>query len=229
MTTIQDCAPTSCLALPEPIRAGHIEYLALRQTTNMDKREQIFEATLQLVLQEGFYHLNMKKVAKAAGVAVGTTYLYFASKEELILELHNHVRRQYLGAVLEAPAPEPDLLRTLQGMARNYLHFFLQRPAYFGFLQQFRASPFSFKEKETHALLMEPLQALVEQARAQGLVKNLPTGVLFALVLGPIYEAFALWQEGQVDLQLPDVQHQLLTACFDAVCPPVVAAGMRFA
>lgn len=193
----------------------------------MDKREQILEATLQLVLKEGFYHLNMKKVAKAAGVAVGTTYLYFASKEELILELHNHVRQLYLAAGMDARDNASDLLLKFQGMTQSYLQFFLRHPAYFGFVQQFRASPFVFKQKEEHAVLLGPLLAMVEQAREQGLVKNLPTGVLFALVLGPIYEALTYWQEGELELQLPEVQQLLLTACWDAVLDPVVALGLR--
>ena len=94
----------------------------------MDKREVILEATLQLVLQEGFYHLNMKKVAAAAGVAAGTIYLYFAGKEELIIELYRYVTQLYLATVMESPESDQDLARKIQDMMRRFLVFFLQRP-----------------------------------------------------------------------------------------------------
>ena len=66
----------------------------------MDKRELILEATLKLILQGGFYHLNMKKVAQESGVAAGTIYLYFASKEQLIVDLYRAVVQRYLAAVM---------------------------------------------------------------------------------------------------------------------------------
>lgn len=190
----------------------------------MDKRELILEATLQLVLQEGFYHLNMKKVAKAAQVAAGTIYLYFASKEALIMELYRYVMHLYLAAISDASA-EQDVVARLQNMTRKYLQFFLQRPDCFSFLRQFRFSPFAFKDKETHMALLEPIYAKMELARGHDILRQLPTSVLFSLLLGPIYEAMTMWQAGELDLQETAVQEQLLAACWGSILSPAVAAG----
>ena len=183
----------------------------------MDKRELILEATLQLVLQEGFYHLNMKKVSTAAGVAAGTIYLYFPSKEDLIIQLYRYVMQLYLGAVMEAQEDDHNLTLKIQGMTRRFLLFFLQRPDCFSFLQQFRASPFIFKGKEAQTVLLEPLFALVEKARAAGIVKDLPTELLLALVVGPIHEMMAMWQTGTLDLRKTELQEQILAACWASV------------
>lgn len=193
----------------------------------MDKRELILEATLQLVLQEGFYHLNMKKVAKGAGVAAGTIYLYFSSKEQLITELFRYVLGLFLHAVMAVAVADTDPAATIQRMMRRFLEFYLQRPDCFSFFQQYRTTPFIFKDNEEVASLVEPLLGWVEQARQAGILKNLPAHMLLGLVLGPINEMVHAWQVGVLDLPQPAVQAQLLQACWENIAGPAanVAPG----
>lgn len=49
------------------------------------KREHILEAAVQVFAEKGFHRAKVKDVAKAAGIADGTVYNYFASKDELLL------------------------------------------------------------------------------------------------------------------------------------------------
>ena len=52
-----------------------------------DKRPRILEAAVRVFAKNGFYATRVSDVAKAAGVADGTIYLYFKSKDELLLSL----------------------------------------------------------------------------------------------------------------------------------------------
>jgi TetR/AcrR family fatty acid metabolism transcriptional regulator len=52
-----------------------------------DKRERILRAAVRVFAKNGFYATRVSDVAKAAGVADGTIYLYFKSKDELLLSL----------------------------------------------------------------------------------------------------------------------------------------------
>ena len=47
-----------------------------------NKLAAIYKATLKTVLREGFSGLKMGSVAKEAGIATGTMYVYFESKED---------------------------------------------------------------------------------------------------------------------------------------------------
>ena len=49
-----------------------------------DKRERILRAATKVFARKGFYATRVSEVAKAAGVADGTIYLYFKSKDELL-------------------------------------------------------------------------------------------------------------------------------------------------
>lgn len=63
-------------------------------------REAILDATLQVLLRDGYAALTTTRVSERAGVSVGTLYQYFADKRALTLAL---VER-YVGAMLAAVA-----------------------------------------------------------------------------------------------------------------------------
>ena len=50
------------------------------------RRRRVIDATLQLAAGGGFDAVQMRDVAAEAGVALGTVYRYFESKERLLLE-----------------------------------------------------------------------------------------------------------------------------------------------
>lgn len=57
------------------------------QATREVRRQQIKEAALQVFAERGYHATSVSDLVKAAGVARGTFYLYFQSKESLFLEL----------------------------------------------------------------------------------------------------------------------------------------------
>jgi len=52
-----------------------------------DKRERILRGATKVFARKGFYATKVSEVAKAAGVADGTIYLYFKSKDDLLVSL----------------------------------------------------------------------------------------------------------------------------------------------
>jgi TetR/AcrR family fatty acid metabolism transcriptional regulator len=51
------------------------------------KRERILDAAVKVFAAEGFYNAKVSQIAQAAGVADGTIYLYFKSKDDLLINL----------------------------------------------------------------------------------------------------------------------------------------------
>jgi TetR/AcrR family fatty acid metabolism transcriptional regulator len=51
------------------------------------KRERILEAAIKVFAAEGFYNAKVSQIAHEAGVADGTIYLYFKSKDDLLINL----------------------------------------------------------------------------------------------------------------------------------------------
>ena len=52
-----------------------------------DKRERILRAAIQVFAKNGFYATRVSEIAKAAGVADGTIYLYFKNKDDVLISI----------------------------------------------------------------------------------------------------------------------------------------------
>lgn len=52
-----------------------------------DKRRRILDAAVSVFAQHGFYNAKVSQIAKEAGVADGTIYLYFKNKEDILIQV----------------------------------------------------------------------------------------------------------------------------------------------
>lgn len=73
-----------------------------------DKRERILEAAVKVFARSGFHATRVSDVAKAAGVADGTIYLYFKSKEELLFSLFQDRIDKLLAFMRDELPKQPD-------------------------------------------------------------------------------------------------------------------------
>lgn len=73
-----------------------------------DKRDRILKAAVKVFARTGFHATRVSEVAKAAGVADGTIYLYFKSKEELLVSLFEDRVEKLLVHLAEQLPKEPN-------------------------------------------------------------------------------------------------------------------------
>jgi AcrR family transcriptional regulator len=81
-------------------------------------RAAIFEAALALFQERGYEATTMRAIAERAGVSLGSSYHYFASKEHLVLEFYRHTHQLHLVAIAPLLARERDLGARLRGVIR---------------------------------------------------------------------------------------------------------------
>ena len=82
------------------------------------RRDDLVAAAVELFQRRGFHQTTVQDIARAAGVAPGTVYLYFASKDQVLLECHQRLRHgmaaHIAGTVADAldshspHGPQPD-------------------------------------------------------------------------------------------------------------------------
>jgi len=89
------------------------------------RTREILAAARQLLEQRGPEAMTMEEIAAAAGVAKGTLYLYFQSKDDLILALITRVGENIIRDVeasLEAPGTPPERLIRMVTVLLEYLN-----------------------------------------------------------------------------------------------------------
>ncbi len=133
----------------------------------------------------------MAAVAERADVAAGTIYRYFESKDALIQETFRFLE-DMLHEVVKVGYPEGGTVR------ERYLHVgkalvrhLVASPRELRFIEQFRNSPYGVHRRR-EMLLGQGDRNLVldlfEEGKREGIVKDLPVPILFALAFGPLIQ-----------------------------------------
>src|SRR5665213_2797157 len=99
-------APRRRRGTPPQHRAGPASQSSARQERSAARREAILAAALDEFSARGFEGARLDDVAKRAGVAKGTIYLYFRDKESLFQELVRAMLTPLIGTIEALGAAE---------------------------------------------------------------------------------------------------------------------------
>ena len=159
----------------------------------------------------------MSKLAKAAGLPVGTIYRHFASKEELIHALYLDMKRERYDAMLKSYSDGLSVRERFDLIWDNSYDYCLNHPREFVFTEQYAFSPFLKDASEAINAMSPPeLGKFFEDGYSQGLFKPLPPSVLFSLTSGPLNALVRRAIAGLLTLDDDDLQ-QVKDACWDAI------------
>ena len=86
-----------------------------------DKRDAILRAAIDTFAARGFFHAQVADVAKAAGVAAGTVYLYFRGKDDLLISIFERTMKEAIAEGRRSVAPIDDPVERLREIARLHL------------------------------------------------------------------------------------------------------------
>ncbi len=86
-----------------------------------DKPQQIIDAAVRVFARYGFYKSRVSDIAREAGIASGTIYLYFKTKDEILVTLFREKMAGFVSALRKEIAGEPGAPAKLRRLVR--LHF----------------------------------------------------------------------------------------------------------
>jgi TetR/AcrR family transcriptional regulator, fatty acid metabolism regulator protein len=92
-----------------------------RDSTPGPKRDAILRAAIDVFADRGFFSAQVADIARAAGVAAGTVYLYFKSKDDLLVSIFDRSMREGLTLGRAAVADLDDPRERLRRLARGHL------------------------------------------------------------------------------------------------------------
>ena len=90
-------------------------------TPVLDKRAAILEAATAVFAQRGFFGAQVADVARDAGIATGTVYLYFRSKDEILTSIFDRTMKEAIDEGRAALANVKDPVERLRRIARMHL------------------------------------------------------------------------------------------------------------
>ena len=167
-----------------------------------DKKKAIFESTLELVREKGFHGTPMSLVAKRAGVAAGTIYHYFESKQDLIIELFFYIRDQIIAVLKREDNPQVPFQKCFFNIWYGLHDYYSQNPNVLMFFEQFVNSPYNTclndaSKSEFHKHLF----GFFERGIREGHLKPLSPKILGTLAHANIISTVKMYSSGHLVLE----------------------------
>jgi TetR/AcrR family fatty acid metabolism transcriptional regulator len=86
-----------------------------------DKRDALLRAAIDTFAARGFFNAQVADVAKAAGVAAGTVYLYFRGKDDLLVSIFERTMKEAIAEGKDSVGQKTDPVERLREIARLHL------------------------------------------------------------------------------------------------------------
>lgn len=93
-----------------------------------DKRARIMDAAIKVFAERGFHTATVAEIAKSAGVADGTIYLYFKGKDDLLLRLFDEKMTALLAEARDELSREKSAPDKLQRFIQLHLSLVERNP-----------------------------------------------------------------------------------------------------
>ena len=94
---------------------------AVTRVEKLDKRDALLRAAIETFAARGFFNAQVADVARTAGVAAGTVYLYFRGKDDLLISIFEKTMKEAIASGRESIATQTDPLTQLRTIARLHL------------------------------------------------------------------------------------------------------------
>jgi AcrR family transcriptional regulator len=166
----------------------------------LNKQEQILTTALRLFVADGFHGTPTSKIASEAGVANGTLFYYYNTKEDLIVALYNTIKDELakdIQAIVEKGGFVSDKFRHI---FIHSVYWAMANREKFNYIQQFNFSPHYVKV---------PLEILQQQADAytqliaegiqRKMLRQQPIDMVVALFNGQVYGIYQYLTANEFD------------------------------
>lgn len=187
--------------LPEEARTqGNVRQRIPRTARGEETLRRLLRGAEEVFGEHGYEQASVSAICRRVGLAQGTFYLYFASKEEAYVRLVEGLQEALLARVRESIAAGPDPPARLLGAYNALLDHITERV---GVFQVFREAEFVRQEipMRFYAAVCAQLADIVRGGVGEGWFRDLDPEVVAYAVLGVVLFLalrFVVWGEGAV-------------------------------
>jgi AcrR family transcriptional regulator len=182
-----------------------------------DKRQAILDAALELFVERHFHGTAIPMLAERAGVADGTIYRYFKNKEELVNTLFIEKKAEMTAHVTQPFPPGLSIKEKLVQVGVRFLEYAEREPKTTQFLERNHHESYLGDDARAAELtILQFVMGLLEEGRAQGLIKNVNLAVLVFLLYGSLNGMVEAQRRGIISC-LRDVQHEVEECLWHAI------------
>lgn len=157
------------------------------QSDIANKKDLILKSTLGLIKDRGFHGTSISLIARNAGVATGTIYHYFLTKDDIIIELHDIIRKEMLVAMFDNGNDNKDYKAQFFKGWKRLCRYFINNPGCQIFIEQYNSSPYNkAKKKRKDQIPVDKFNDFFQYGMNKGYLKKMEYSLVASVVFGGI-------------------------------------------
>ena len=162
-----------------------------------EKYHRIIEAATKVFARKGFYQSKISEIAKEAGVADGTIYIYFENKDDILISLFEEQMKTVLDNMALQVAEIEDPVKKLEKFASTHLGLIEKNKDMAEIIQvELRQSGKFMKEYKNERFLeyLDVIEDIIGEGQKRGLFKkDVIPGVAKRAFFGALDEVSRFW------------------------------------
>jgi len=171
--------------------------MSAKAAQKKERQEKILEAAIKAFSMHGYHNSTVATIARQAGIADGTMYLYFKGKEDLLISAFTFIIEGFLEKLEAKLGEAKNPLDKLKVIVIYHLTELSGDPDRAKFLQlELRQPAESVRQgiAKPLSLYMRKIDALLEEGKEAKLIrKDLPTKVIRRVIFGSVDETISSW------------------------------------
>jgi len=162
-----------------------------------DKYQQILEAAIRIFARHGYYNSTISQIAREAGVADGTIYLYFKNKDDILDNFFSYKTRQVFTRFKDEVDKADNALEKLKKLVYHHLLEFEQdrdMAVVYQVETRMKRHLSDDKIKEMSKMYFDLVADIVEQGQREGAIRwDLPVHLVKQYIIGAVDEVITTW------------------------------------
>ena len=175
---------------------------------DQDKHHQIIEAAVRVFSRNGYYNSRVSDIAKEAGVASGTIYLYFKTKDAILVTLFREKMAAWVAHVWAEIAGEPDAVAKIRRLVALHFGVLENDPALAEVVQvELRQGHKFFRGASAHEVsaYFELIGSILAEGQVAGAIRrDLPLKIATKVLFGAMDQVATSWVLGKRQYRLTD-------------------------
>ena len=197
--------------------------LSKRENKRTIKKKRIVDAALKVFASKGYNNSKISDISKAAGIAIGTIYIYFEKKDDIIISLFEDIMKRFNVILDKELVKDSDPNFKLKVLIRTHLELLAKNKELAGILAiELRQSSKFLKDYDNPEFkkYIGTIKCIIEKGQEQKVFRDdIPSSLIWKIIFGVLDQISLAWvlSTDKDDEYLIKQINSVITFIFDGI------------
>jgi TetR/AcrR family fatty acid metabolism transcriptional regulator len=179
-----------------------------------EKYHRILEAAVSVFAKKGFHQSTISQIAREAGVADGTIYLYFKNKDDILVQFFTYKTKQVFAGFREAVKKADNARDKLRNLVHRHLEEFQKdrkMAIVYDALTHQNMEVVEVNIRGMSKMYTDIVSDIIERGQEEGVMRrDLYIGLVKRFILGAVESAISNWLRSKREYDLTSMTDPLI-------------------